>query len=111
MKVYSFEEFAALGAGKPAPPTPPAAEDYCTIMYTSGTTGDPKASVWAQARIRVRVRSRTLAPELHELPRHAQLASERLDPAKLGTAPRWRGTDVWLMPCSRIKKTALQPCN
>ena len=41
--MYSFEEFAALGAAKPAAPTPPAAEDYCTIMYTSGTTGDPKA--------------------------------------------------------------------
>ncbi len=43
IKVYSFEEFAALGAGKPAEATPPAPEDYCTIMYTSGTTGDPKA--------------------------------------------------------------------
>ena len=42
--MYSFDEFAALGVSRPAPPTPPAAEDYCTIMYTSGTTGDPKVS-------------------------------------------------------------------
>ena len=45
MKVYSFDQFAALGAAKPTAPTSPDAEDYCTIMYTSGTTGDPKASV------------------------------------------------------------------
>ena len=43
IKVYSFEEFAALGASKPAEPSPPSPDDYCTIMYTSGTTGDPKA--------------------------------------------------------------------
>jgi long-chain acyl-CoA synthetase len=42
IKVYAFEEFLALGKAHPAPPVPPQAEDYCTIMYTSGTTGDPK---------------------------------------------------------------------
>jgi len=40
--VYAYEEFLALGKTHPAPPVPPAAEDFCTIMYTSGTTGDPK---------------------------------------------------------------------
>ena len=42
IKVYGFGEFEALGAARPAPPTPPAPEDTATIMYTSGTTGDPK---------------------------------------------------------------------
>ena len=40
--VYSFDEFLALGRSKPAQPIPPKPEDLCTIMYTSGTTGDPK---------------------------------------------------------------------
>ncbi len=42
VKVYAFEEFLALGKEHPAEPVPPSPEDYCTIMYTSGTTGDPK---------------------------------------------------------------------
>ncbi|KAL4435216.1 hypothetical protein ABPG77_001898 [Micractinium sp. CCAP 211/92] len=40
--VHSFEDFAALGREHPAPPAPPKADDICTIMYTSGTTGTPK---------------------------------------------------------------------
>lgn len=42
MNVYSFDEFLALGRSKPVDAIPPAAKDLCTIMYTSGTTGDPK---------------------------------------------------------------------
>jgi long-chain acyl-CoA synthetase len=40
--VYSFEELKSLGASSPAEPVPPKTEDLSTIMYTSGTTGDPK---------------------------------------------------------------------
>eukprot|EP00887_Chlorella_sp_A99_P003085 scaffold9.g3085.t1 len=40
--VYSFDEFLELGRSKPAPAVPPEPSDFCTIMYTSGTTGDPK---------------------------------------------------------------------
>ncbi|KAI7842012.1 hypothetical protein COHA_004213 [Chlorella ohadii] len=40
--VYSFAEFLELGRANPAPASPPKPEDLCTIMYTSGTTGDPK---------------------------------------------------------------------
>jgi len=39
---YSFEAFQELGAANPSPAVPPKAEDICTIMYTSGTTGEPK---------------------------------------------------------------------
>ena len=37
-----FEEFQAAGAAAELPADPPAVTDLCTIMYTSGTTGDPK---------------------------------------------------------------------
>lgn len=41
--VTSFEELAKAGEAKPADAVPPAPQDYCTIMYTSGTTGDDAA--------------------------------------------------------------------
>eukprot|EP00775_Hariotina_reticulata_P012350 gene12350-12484_t len=42
LKVESFDQLAAAGKANPAQPVPPKPDDYCTIMYTSGTTGDPK---------------------------------------------------------------------
>jgi acyl-CoA synthetase (AMP-forming)/AMP-acid ligase II len=39
IKVYSWDDFYALGEGKPCQPVPPKPEDPATIMYTSGTTG------------------------------------------------------------------------
>lgn len=39
VSVHSFEELLSIGATKPAEPVPPSADDLCTIMYTSGTTG------------------------------------------------------------------------
>jgi long-chain acyl-CoA synthetase len=48
VQVHSFDEFLALGKANPAPPVPPSPEDYCTIMYTSGTTGDPKVGAGAK---------------------------------------------------------------
>lgn len=40
--VYSFEEFLAIGKENMTDARPPKAQDLCTIMYTSGTTGNPK---------------------------------------------------------------------
>ena len=43
VKVLSWGEMLALGRGAPAEAIPPKPDDLCTIMYTSGTTGNPKA--------------------------------------------------------------------
>lgn len=40
--LYTYDEFVKLGQDKPAEAVPPKADDMCTIMYTSGTTGPPK---------------------------------------------------------------------
>ncbi|WIA35224.1 hypothetical protein OEZ86_003686 [Tetradesmus obliquus] len=42
VSVMSFEALAQAGAAKPVAAVAPKPDDYCTIMYTSGTTGDPK---------------------------------------------------------------------
>lgn len=42
IKVLNWEELRKLGEENPAEPVPPAPEDLCCIMYTSGTTGPPK---------------------------------------------------------------------
>uniref|UniRef100_A0A803PP00 Long-chain-fatty-acid--CoA ligase n=1 Tax=Cannabis sativa TaxID=3483 RepID=A0A803PP00_CANSA len=42
LKIYSWEEFLQLGDGKDFDLPVKKKTDICTIMYTSGTTGDPK---------------------------------------------------------------------
>ena len=42
VKILSFAEVIAMGKATPCAPTPPKAESLCVIMYTSGSTGDPK---------------------------------------------------------------------
>jgi long-chain acyl-CoA synthetase len=38
--VLSWGDALDAGAASPAEPVPPSPDDYCTIMYTSGTTGE-----------------------------------------------------------------------
>ena len=44
LTLKSFDELLAEGAAKPVEPRACTPEDLCTIMYTSGTTGDPRVS-------------------------------------------------------------------
>lgn len=44
LTLYSWDDFVAMGKKDLESPRPPKPEDLCTIMYTSGTTGDPKVS-------------------------------------------------------------------
>ena len=51
----------AIGRGQqqPVPPQPPKASDLCTIMYTSGTTGDPKGVMLKHSAVICTVRGLT----------------------------------------------------
>ncbi|GMH34395.1 hypothetical protein BSKO_02229 [Bryopsis sp. KO-2023] len=42
VEIFSLDELMTKGQETPAEPVPPKEDDLCTIMYTSGTTGDPK---------------------------------------------------------------------
>ncbi|KAJ9171696.1 hypothetical protein P3X46_015023 [Hevea brasiliensis] len=66
IKPYSWEEFLHLGKENPSEIVPPQPFNICTVMYTSGTSGDPKGVVLTHETIAIFVRGVDLFMEQFE---------------------------------------------
>ncbi|WVY99190.1 hypothetical protein V8G54_031341 [Vigna mungo] len=66
IKPYSWDEFLNLGKANPKSTFPPQSHDICTIMYTSGTSGDPKGVVLIYENVMALVRGMDLFMEQFE---------------------------------------------
>lgn len=51
LRILSFDELRQLGSQDRLEPVPPAPEDVCLIMYTSGSTGPPKGVTILQKNV------------------------------------------------------------
>jgi len=51
LKLYTLDELKQLGKDNPVNPNPPSPDDLCCIMYTSGSTGNPKGVLLTHSNI------------------------------------------------------------
>ncbi|CAI0406052.1 unnamed protein product [Linum tenue] len=65
-KPYSWQEFLVMGKENPTEIVPPQPFNICTIMYTSGTSGDPKGVVLTHETVANFVRGMDLFMEQFE---------------------------------------------
>ncbi|BBG98578.1 AMP-dependent synthetase and ligase family protein [Prunus dulcis] len=66
IKPYSWNEFIEMGKQNPSEILPPQTENICAIMYTSGTSGDPKGVVITHENVAYGVRGIDLFMEQFE---------------------------------------------
>lgn len=66
IKSYSWEEYLCMGKENPSEIFPPQPHSMCTIMYTSGTSGDPKGVVILHETVAAFVRGIDLFMEQFE---------------------------------------------
>lgn len=66
IKPYSWNEFTEMGKQKPSEIVPPTTDNIAGIMYTSGTSGDPKGVVITHENVAYGVRGIDLFMEQFE---------------------------------------------
>ncbi|XP_068659082.1 long chain acyl-CoA synthetase 1-like isoform X2 [Aristolochia californica] len=66
IQAYSWNEFIQMGKENPAETFAPQPHDICTIMYTSGTSGEPKGVVLTHENLAYYVRGLDLFMDLFE---------------------------------------------
>lgn len=74
IKVISFDQAVKDHSGALLPDTPPSPEDIVTIMYTSGTTGNPKGVMISQMNLTATISMVELTPSIEMQPTDIHLS-------------------------------------